>query len=441
MEIVILLLALFVANGVFAMSELAVVSSRRSRLQQLADEGNHGATAALALVEKPGPFLSTIQVGITLIGILSGALGEAALVTRLAPAFADIPVAGRYADEIALAIVVVAITYSSLILGELVPKRLALHAPEAISMVIARPMQLLSRAMLPFVRLLTLSTEALLRLVGVRETVLETVTEAEIEGLMRAGAEAGVFEPEEQQYVSRVLALDTQPVSAIMSPRVDIVHLDADEPIEHNLEILRRGEYTRLPVVRGDFDEVLGVLDTLDLLDDALAGRPLEILADLRPPLYVPESIDLIRLLEHFKKHKAHLALVLDEYGEVQGLVTMTDVLESIVGAVPESEEAGDLDIVVREDGSLLVDGGLSLARLREATGRLLETPPGEAGTYQTLGGLVMARLGRVPHVGDHFEFDGLRFEVLDMDRNRVDKVLVSRIEAADVARAGEQTR
>jgi len=258
---------------------------------------------------------------------------------------------------------------------------------------------------------------------------------------MRAGAKAGVFEPEEQQYVSRVLALDTQPVSAIMTPRVDIVRLDADEALEHNLEILRQAEYTRLPVVRGDFDEVLGVLDTLDLLDDALAGRPVEILSGLRPPLYVPESIDLIRLLENFKQHKAHLALVLDEYGEVQGLVTMTDVLEAIVGEVPESDEAGALDIVKREDGSLLVDGGLSLARLRETTGKALEAPPGEMGTYQTLGGLVMARLGRVPRVGDRFEFDGLRFEVLDMDRNRVDKVLVSRIEAADVARAGEQAR
>jgi putative hemolysin len=441
MEIVIVLFVLVLANGLFAMSELAVVSSRRSRLQQLADEGHHGAFAALALVDKPGPFLSTIQVGITLIGILAGALGEASLVVRLAPAISGLPFVGPYAGEIAIAIVVVGITFASLILGELVPKRLALHAPEAISMVIARPMQLLSKAMHPFVRLLTVSTEALLRLVGVREKVEETVTEAEIEGLMRAGAKAGVFEPEEQQYVSRVLALDTQPVSAIMTPRVDIVRLDADEALEHNLEILRQAEYTRLPVVRGDFDEVLGVLDTLDLLDDALAGRPVEILSGLRPPLYVPESIDLIRLLENFKQHKAHLALVLDEYGEVQGLVTMTDVLEAIVGEVPESEEAGALDIVKREDGSLLVDGGLSLARLRETTGKALEAPPGEMGTYQTLGGLVMARLGRVPRVGDRFEFDGLRFEVLDMDRNRVDKVLVSRIESADVARAGEQAR
>jgi len=425
MEILVLL-ALFLANGVFAMSELAVVSSRRVRLRHLADEGHPGGAAALALVENPGRFLSTIQVGITLIGILSGAFGEATLVARLAPTLADLPLIGPYATQAALAIVVVAITFGSLILGELVPKRLALHAPEAIATRIALPMHLLSRLMHPFVRLLTLTSEGILRLLGVREKVRETVTEAEIEGLMRAGAEAGVFERAEHQYVSRILHLDTQRVGAIMTPRIDMVYLDSDAPLARNLEIIRREGYTRVPVVRGDFAEVLGMLDVLDLAEDALDGRPLDIRAHLRAPLYVPESVNLIRLLELLKQHKAHLALVLDEYGEVQGLVTMTDVLEAIVGAVPESEEAGEPDVVRRADGSLLVDGGVSLARLHEALGRDIETPPEEAGSYQTLGGLVMARLGRVPRVGDRFDFDGLRFEVMDMDRNRVDKVLLA---------------
>ena len=420
------LLALFLANGVFAMSELAVVSSRRSRLKQLADDGHPGAAAALGLIENPGRFLSTIQVGITLIGIFSGAYGEATLSAQLAPALADLPVVGPYAREFAIAVVVVGITYCSLILGELVPKRLALHAPEAIATRIALPMQLASRLMHPFVRLLTLSSEWILRLFGVRESVKETVTEAEIEGLMRAGAEAGVFERAEHQYVSRILHLDTQRVGAIMTPRIDMVYLDIDEPIARNLEIVRREGYTRLPVVRGDFAEVLGILDVLDLAENAFDGKPLDIRAHLRAPLYVPESVNLIRLLELLKQHKAHLALVLDEYGEVQGLVTMTDVLEAIVGAVPESEEAVEHDVVRRADGSLLVDGGVSLARLREALGREIETPPEETGSYQTLGGLVMARLGRVPKVGDCFDFDRLRFEVLDMDRNRVDKVLLA---------------
>jgi putative hemolysin len=335
---------------------------------------------------------------------------------------------GPYAKQVALAIVVVGITFGSLILGELVPKRLALHAPEAIATRIALPMQLLSRLMHPFVKLLTLSSEAILRLLGVREKVKETVTEAEIEGLMRAGAEAGVFERAEHEFVSRILHLDTQRVGAIMTPRVDMVYVDADAPLARSLEIIRREGYTRVPVVRGDFVEVLGVLDVLDLAEDALDGEPLDIRAHLRAPLYVPESVNLIRLLELFKQHKAHLALVLDEYGEVQGLVTMTDVLEAIVGAVPEAGEAVEPDVVRREDGSLLVDGGVSLARLREALGREVATPPEEAGSYQTLGGLVMARLGRVPKVGDHFEFDGLRFEVVDMDRNRVDKVLLAEV-------------
>lgn len=421
-----ILLALFVVNGVFAMSELAVVSSRRIRLQQLAEGGDRGASAALALTEHPGPFLSTIQVGITLIGIFSGAFGEATLVDQLTPVLAAQPVVGPYAGEIALAAVVVGITYFSLILGELVPKRLALHAPEAVARRIALPMQLLARLMYPFVRLLTLSSELILRLFGVRERVRETVTEAEIEGLMRAGAEQGVFERAESEFVSRVLQLDAQRVGAIMTPRVDMVVLDAGQPLARNLELIRRDGYTRLPVVRGDFDEVLGVLDSRDLLHAALDGKPVDLLAHVRPPLYVPESVNVIRLLELFKTHQAHLALVLDEYGEVQGLVTMTDVLEAIVGTVPDTDENVEPDVVRRPDGSLLVDGGVSLARVREALGREIEVPAAEAGSYQTLGGLVMARLGRVPRTGDRFEFDRVRFEVLDMDRNRVDKVLIT---------------
>lgn len=420
------LLALFLANGLFAMSELAVLSSRRVRLQQLAEGGHSGAAAALGLLDHPGRFLSTIQVGITLIGILSGAFGEATLVAALASGLADLPVVGPYAKQLALALVVMGITYGALILGELVPKRLALHAPESIAMRIALPMQVVSRLMAPFVKLLTVSSEAVLRLFGVPEKVRETVTEAEIEGLMRAGAEAGVFAQVERQYVSRILALDTQRVGAIMTPRIDMVYLDVDAPLERNLELIRREGYTRMPVVRGDFEEVLGILDVLDLVEALLAGKQPDIRAHLRPALFVPESINLIRLLELLKQHKAHLVLVADEYGEVPGLVTMTDVLEAIVGAVPEDGEPEEPGVVRRPDGSLLIDGGMSIARVREAIGRNIATPADEAGSYQTLGGLVMTRLGRVPRAGDRFDFDGLRFEVLDMDHNRVDKVLLA---------------
>jgi putative hemolysin len=422
---ILVLLALILANGVFAMSEIAVVSSRHVRLHQLAEQGSAGAVAALALAANPGRFLSTIQVGITLIGIFTGAFGEATLAAQLAAALRGVPLLAPHAGGLAIAIVVVGITYFSLVLGELAPKRLALHAPEAIAARIARPMEWLSTAMLPFVKLLTVSTAGLLRLMGVRERVKQTVTEAEIEGLMRIGAEAGVFERAESEFVSRVLRLDAQTVGAIMTPRIDIAFLDAQTSVEENLRIIWQEGYTRLPVCRGSLAEVLGVLDTLDLLDPALKGKPLDLRAHLRTPLWVPETIHLIRLLELFKQHKEHLALVVDEYGEVQGLVTLSDVLEAIVGAVPEAGEPEEPDVVRREDGSLLVDGGASLARLQEAVGRPIELPADEAGSYHTLGGLVMARLGHVPHVGDRFSFAGLRFEVLDMDGHRVDKVLV----------------
>jgi putative hemolysin len=422
MEILILL-ALFLANGVFAMSELAMVSSRRIRLQQLAEAGDAGARAALDLRENPGRFLSTIQVGITLIGILAGAYGEAALVADLQPYIERLPLLAPYARQIALGLIVVGITFGSLIVGELVPKRLAMHAPEAIARRVSRPMHWLAQAMSPFVRLLTTTSEGVLWLFGVRERVEETVTEAEIEGLMKAGAEAGVFEQTEREFVSRVLRLDAQPVAVIMTPRVDIVYIDLEHTLDENLKVLHQAGYTRLPVCRGGLGDVLGVLDGKDLLEPALRGNAVDFTAHLRPALFVPDTINVVRLLELFKQHHGHLALVVDEYGEVQGLATMTDVLEAIVGDVPDSDEPVEPDIVRRADGSFLVDGSTPLARVGE---RSLEPPAEDAGAYHTLGGLVMARLGRVPKTGDHFDYAGLRFEVLDMDRHRVDKVLVA---------------
>jgi len=424
MEILVLL-ALILANGAFAMSELALVSSRQVRLRQLAERKHPGAAAALALTAHPGQFLSTVQVGITLIGIFMGAFGEATLSARLADGLRGLPVLAPYARELAVATVVIAITYFSLVLGELVPKRLAIHAPEAIATRVATSMQLLSKVMLPFVKLLTLSTEGVLRLLGVRARVRQTVTEAEIEGLMKIGAESGVFEPAEHQFVSRVLRLDSQTVGAIMTPRIDIAWLDIDAPHEEGLKAIRHKGFTRLPVCRNGPDDVLGILDTLDLLDVVLEDGTFDLRKHLSAPLYVPESIHLIRLVELFKLNRAHLALVVDEYGVVQGLVTMTDVVEAIVGELPEADEPQDLEVVRREDGSLLVDGGISLARLNEALGRPIELPEDETGRYHTLGGLVMARLGRVPRPGDQFAYAGMRFEVLDMDRHSVDKVLV----------------
>jgi putative hemolysin len=426
MELLILL-AMILTNGVFAMSEIAVVSAKRIRLQQLAEAGAGGARVALDLAENPARFLSTIQVGITSIGILSGAYGEAALVSKLEPHLDDLPIVGIHADELALAIVVIGITFFSLILGELVPKRLALHHPEAIAMLASRPMNWLARAASPFVHLLTFTTEGLLRLVGVRERGAPPVTEEEIQGLMKQGTEAGIFEQEERALVSRVFRLDERKIPAIMTPRVDVVMLDLEDPIEVNLQRVTESRYTRFPVCRGGFAQVVGILNTPDLLERALSGQGVASLAPLvKPPVYIPISVTVMDLLEHFKRDKAEMALVVDEFGDIEGLVTLNDVLKALVGELPATDEEESDEIVQREDGSWLIDGSVAVDRLREVLDTNVTFPDEASGSYHTVAGLVMAVLGRIPRASDHFLCEGFRFEVVDMDRNRIDRVLVS---------------
>jgi putative hemolysin len=423
---VLFLAVLVLLNGVFALSEIAVVSARKTRLQQWADEGRSSAAAALQLANEPGRFLSTIQVGITTIGILSGALAEASVAESLSASLAQVPALAPYSDGIAFGIVVVVITYLSVVLGELVPKRLALINPEAIASVIAWPMQWLSKVSAPFVRFFNLSSEAVLRAVGAREAGEPPVTEEEIKVLMEQGTEAGVFEESEQALVSNILRLDEQLIGAIMTPRVDIFYLDLEEPYEENRKKLLDCPYSRMPVCKGGLDNVLGVLESKALMRQSLRGETVDLTASLARPLYVPNSISSMELLETFKKNRMHVALVVDEYGEVQGLVTMNDVLEAIVGHIPSAEAAGDEEAVQREDGSWLLDGMLSLEKFKEIFG-LEELEEEDTGNFHTLGGFVMLRLGRVPAVGDHFEWNALRFEVMDMDRHRVDRVLVAR--------------
>jgi putative hemolysin len=425
MDIVIILL-LIVLNGVLALSEIAIVSARKARLQQWADEGRSRAETALALANEPGPFLSTIQVGITSIGILSGAIGEAAIAQDLAPQLAELPGVGRFAGPIAIAIVVIVITYLSVIIGELVPKRLALLNPEAVALLVARPMQFLSTISAPIVRFFDWSSEVVLRLVGAREGGEPPVTGEEIEVLMEQGAEAGVFEKGEQKLVSRILRLDEQRVVGIMTPRVDIYLIDLEDPFEENKRKLIESPHSRVPVCKGGLDNILGIAYARDLVSRLLAGQPLDLPSMVRPPVYVPGSLSPIELLESFKRLRSHIAFIVDEYGEVEGLVTMNDVLEAIVGDVATSESAGESLAVRREDGSWLVDGMLPIDRLKEIL-EVEELPDEESGNYHTVGGLVMMQLGRVPRVADHFDLEGLRFEVVDMDRNRVDKMLVSR--------------
>jgi putative hemolysin len=430
---VLFLAVLILLNGVFALSEIAVVSARKTRLQQWSDEGRAGAAAALHLANEPGRFLSTIQVGITTIGILSGALAEASVAQPLAASLAQVPAVAPYSEGIAIGIVVVTITYLSVVIGELVPKRLALVNPEAIASVIAQPMQWLSRVSSPLVRFFNLSSEAVLRLVGAREAGEPPVTEEEIKVLMEQGTEAGVFEESEQTLVSNILRLDEQPVGAIMTPRVDIFYLDLEQPYEENRKQLLDCPYSRMPVCKDGLDNVLGILESKALMRQSLRGEAIDLTGSLARPLYVPNSISSMELLETFKKNRMHVALVVDEYGEVQGLVTMNDVLEAIVGDIPSAEAAGDEEAVQREDGSWLLDGMLSLDKFKEIF-ELEELEEEDTGNFHTLGGFVMLRLGRVPAVGDHFEWNGLRFEVMDMDRHRVDRMLVARLPARPAA-------
>jgi putative hemolysin len=419
-----IILALLIANGVFAMSEMAVVSARRVRLAQWAKAGDRRASAALALAESPGDFLSTVQVGITLIGILAGAFGGATLAAKLAEGIALIPWLAEYSQAIGFGLVVVALTYFSLIVGELVPKRLALNGPERIAMVVARPMRLLSKAASPVVRLLSLSTEAVLKLLRVRPSSDLPITEEEIKLLIDQGREAGVFLEAEQDIVESVFRLSDRRVGALMTPRVDIVWLDADDSPEEMRRKIADGAHSRFPVCQRELDNVLGIARTKDLLARLLEGKPAELKAVMRPPLFVLVSLSALQLLELLRKSRTHIALVVDEYGGIQGLITVNDILESIVGDLPTHDQSGEQQIVQREDGSWLVDGMLLLDDFQEFFD-VAELPGEEKGYYQTLGGFVMTRLGHIPSSGEHFEWDRFRFEIVDMDGKRVDKLLV----------------
>lgn len=433
MEILILLLMILI-NGVFAMSEMALVSAKRVRLQRLADAGAKGTQVALALSANPGHFLSTVQVGITSIGILSGAFGEAALVSQLAPLLAGLPLVGHIAHELAMVIVVVSITYLSLIFGELVPKRLALLRPEAIAVTLARPMNGLARFSAPFVALLSSSTDWVLRLFNVQERRDPPVTEEEIQGLMEQGMEAGVFEAHERAFVSRAFRLDDRKVPAIMTPSVDIAYVDLEDDLDTNLQRIAGSHHSRLPVCRGGLANVVGILSARAVLERMLTQAPLELEALVKPPTFVPPTVALIDLLEHFKRNRSEIALVVNEFGDTDGLVTISDVLEAIVGDLPAEEEEDEDDVVLREDGSWLIEGSVALDRLRQVLGGEVRFPEEALGGYHTLGGLMLSLLGRIPSVSDHFSWGGYRFEVVDMDRQRVDRVLVSREQSEPIA-------
>ncbi len=423
-----LLLFLILLNGILAMSEIAVVSSRKARLQKLADDDSPGAQSALALSNEPSTFLSTIQVGITTVGILSGAIGETALADPLTVWLGNFSLIEPYARGVALTVVVIGLTYFSVVVGELVPKQLGLLAPEKVASMIAPPMNMLARMTKPLVWLLSASSSSLLRLMGAARKEEPPVTDEEIKVLMEQGSEAGVFHESEQAIVSNVLRLDDQRIGAIMTHRTDIYLLDLAEPEEEIRKRIADSPYTRLVVCRDGLDHIVGILRTADLLKDALAGKPLEIEHSLRPPLYVPEGVSTTHLLENFRNSRQQCALIVDEYGELQGLVTLTDVLTAIVGELPSSDIPEEQDILARADGSLLIDGSVTIERFKSALEIEEDLPGEEENAFNTLGGFAMYVLGRIPLVTDRFEAAGYRFEIMDMDKNRVDKVLAVRM-------------
>jgi len=420
----VIILLLILANGVFAMSETAVVSARKARLKERADRGDRKAAAALQLARFPDAFLSTVQIGITLVGVLAGAFGGATVAEKIAELLQPYPRVAPYGEAVGVGAVVLAITYFSLILGELVPKRIALNSPERIASAVALPMKALARLASPVVHLLTLSTSFVLRLLRVRPSAEPPVTEEEIKVLMAQGAESGAFEPAELDIVGRVLRLADRHVASVMTPRNQLIWIDLDAEPEDRRRLVRDSGRSQFPVARGSLDAVQGILRIKDWLraeDTAPGDDP----AQLLPALFVPETKDALDLLDQFQKSRQHLAIVLDEHGGTAGIVTLHDILEAIVGELPPGDEESEPLLVKRDDGSWLVDGSLPMPEFKDAF-RLQELPEEADSHFHTVGGLVMSALRRIPRTGDAFESSGLRLEVVDMDGRRVDKVLVT---------------
>jgi putative hemolysin len=415
---------LIVANGFFALAEMSIVSSRTGRLEAMATQGNRGAARALELAKEPTDMLSAVQVGITLIGILTGAFGGATLSGHLAVWLRKVPWLAGFADTASLGLVVAAITYVSLVVGELVPKRIALNNPEPIAAFLARPIFLFVRVNRPLVRLLSLSTRFVLAAIRAKPPDEPPVTEEEVKVMIGQGAQYGVFEESEREMVENIFQLSDMRVGALMTPRVQIEWLDLEDSAHQNLNIIAAGRHSCFPVGRGSLDAIVGVVFTKDLLADHVADRDLDLEHAAREPLYVPRSMPALKILEAFREKKMTIALVIDEFGGIDGLVTLNDIMQHIVGAIALGEEAGDEDAVRREDGSWLLDGMMDIEEFKELFA-FDELPEEDRANFHTLGGFVVSYLGSIPQVGEVFTWGRHRFEILDMDRTRVDKVLV----------------
>lgn len=426
-EILIVFL-LILANSIFALSEMAIVSARKTRLQQRAEDGDKGAQAALGMSKEPTRFLSTVQIGITLIGILSGAFGGATIAGEIAAVLNNIAWLSPYSEAIGVGIVVITITYFSLVIGELVPKRIALNNAERIASKVAAPMSVLARLTTPVVALLTYSTEIVLRLLGSKPSGEPVITEDEVKLMIYEGARIGVFEESEQEIVERVFRLGDRRVSSLMTYRTEVTFLDINDPLEDNLNKVTASGHARFPVCKGSPDEILGIIQVKDLFAQERRGEAVDLQAEIQPAVFIPEGMPALELLEHLREEKRHLALIIDEFGGISGLVTITDVLEAIVGDIPSLEDkVKGPEIVQRGDGSYWLDGLLSTEELKDLLD-LDDLPNEELSNYETLGGMIMSEFGRIPNTGDVVNWDRWRFEVVDMDGYRVDKVLATRL-------------
>ena len=419
-----LLFFLILVNGAFAMSEIALVAARKGRLQKLADEGDHGAARALELNQEPTRFLSTVQIGITSIAILNGIVGEAVLAEPLARWLEKHGVQPQNSGWLSTGIVVVAITYFSIVLGELVPKRVGQMNPEAIARVVAKPLDWLSMLAKPFVKLLSGSTHLIIKMLGIKERE-DGGVEEEIHALLAEGSESGAIEDTEHEMVRNVFRLDDRLLGSLMVPRAHIIALDANLTWAENAKRIEESDHSRYPVVRRDLHDIVGIVSARQMLVKTLKGESPDITKNLHAPVFVPESLTGMELLDNFRASGTHLAFVVDEYGEVLGMVTLTDLLEAITGEFkPHREE--DAWALQRDDGSWLLDGLIPVPELKD---RLeLKTVP-EEGTekYHTLSGMMMLLLGRLPHTGDKAYWEDWCLEIVDMDNRRIDKVLAAK--------------
>lgn len=414
-------LALTLLNGFFSMSEMAVVSARRARLEAMAESGNPGAARAAELSKDPSRFLSSVQIGITLIGIASGAFGTATLGQKLADFLGDFPLLGTYAEPIAYSTVVILITFLSLVLGELVPKRIALAYPEAVASRVAKPLALIGDVGRPVVNLLGFSSALILTALRVPQTRDQTVTEEEVETILQEGTESGIIDPAERAMVREVIGLAERPISDIMSRRAEVYWVDvADDPKVLRAE-LRQCPFSRVVVAKGgSIDEPLGFVHKKDLLDLMLEGKPLDIEKNVREPIFVPEVSSVLDVLELFREKRNHFAFVLDEFGTFEGVVTLTDVLEAITGDIPEEHEAESRTIIGRADGTFLVDGRTEIDELEEKLG--IEAP--SDARFRTVAGFALEIFGRIPREGEIADTAGWIIEIMDMDGRRIDKLL-----------------